>query len=187
MIGTMTGMRRRPRSASALILTLLCTALAAGTTTSPAAQSAPVGSACDAHPKTANLNFTLKDMSGANVSLSSFAGKVLILDFWATWCSPCKEEIPEFIALQKRYGTRGLQVIGVSVDDSPAKMRAYAAELQVNYPLLDGRKADDLMKAFAPITKIPTAFVIGPDGAICRKHSGFASPETFEREVTALF
>lgn len=175
------------RGLSAAALTLLCSLFIVGTAARPGAQPAPSAEVCDARAGRANLAFTLKDMSGAKVSLASFAGKVLILDFWATWCSPCKEEIPEFVRLQTRHAKDGLQVIGVSVDDSPAAMRAYAAQLQINYPLLDGRKADALMKAFEPISKIPTAFVIGRDGTICRKHSGFASPEKFEREIAALF
>src|ERR671935_2628172 len=78
------------------------------------AHAAP-GAACPANAKPANLNFTLKDMNGKDVKLSSFKGKVILLDFWATWCGPCKIEIPWFIEFQNKYGKEGLAVVGVSI------------------------------------------------------------------------
>jgi len=78
----------------------------------------PPGEACPADAKAANLSFTLKDVNDRNVSLSDFKGKVLLLDFWATWCGPCKVEIPWFLEFQSKYGKDGLQVIGVSIDDT---------------------------------------------------------------------
>ena len=81
-----------------------------------AAAQTPAG-ACAANGKPAKLNFTFKDVDGRKVSLSAFKGKVIILDFWATWCVPCKAEIPGFIELQKKYGDRGLQIVGLSVDE----------------------------------------------------------------------
>src|SRR5215475_11958604 len=84
---------------------------------SGAAQT-PAAGACDAKGTPAKLNFAFKDINNRKVSLSDFKGKVIILDFWATWCVPCKAEIPGFINLQKEYGERGLQIIGLSVDDS---------------------------------------------------------------------
>src|SRR5690349_5199157 len=78
---------------------------------------------CPANAKPANLNFTLKDTSNKDVNLSAFKGKVILLDFWATWCGPCKIEIPWFIEFQNKYGKNGLQVIGVSVDDTLEKLK----------------------------------------------------------------
>src|SRR5215813_4119856 len=92
---------------------LLMSAIAA----SAGAQTLSAG-ACAANGKPAKLNFTFKDINNKKVSLTDFKGKVIILDFWATWCVPCKAEIPGFIDLQRKYGERGLQIIGLSVDDS---------------------------------------------------------------------
>jgi peroxiredoxin len=142
--------------------------------------------ACDAKPKAAKLNFTLKDINGTPVSLASFKGKVIILDFWATWCVPCKAEIPSFVNLQNRYGESGLQVIGISVDDPVEKLRPYVAELKINYPVLQGRGHDAVLDAFAPNPTLPTSIVIGRDGKICRTHSGIASEDVFEKEILAL-
>src|SRR5688572_30131250 len=79
------------------------------------------GAACASDAKPAKLNFTLKDINNKNVKLSDYKGKVILLDFWATWCGPCKIEIPWFLEFQEKYGKDGLQVIGVSVDDPLAK------------------------------------------------------------------
>src|SRR2546427_3618816 len=89
-----------------------------------ASRSGPAAtSACPANAKPANLNFTLKDMSGKSVKLSDFKGRVILLDFWATWCIPCKVEIPWFVEFERKYGSQGLQVIGVSVDDTIDKLK----------------------------------------------------------------
>jgi peroxiredoxin len=141
---------------------------------------------CDAKAKVANLNFILKDINGKNVSLSAHKGKVILLDFWATWCPPCRKEIPGFIELYKSYGPRGLAVLGVSMDEEIADVKRFAKQLNMNYPVLIGTGREDLEKAFGPLL-LPTAFVIARDGRICAKHTGFASKEQFEREIKALF
>src|SRR5215510_3879624 len=94
--------------------------------------------ACDANAKAAPLNFTLKDMDNRDVKLSSFKGKVLVIDFWATWCGPCKLEIPGFVDLQDRYRQQGLQFVGISVDDKLEQLKPYVAEYKINYPILQG-------------------------------------------------
>ena len=144
------------------------------------------GFSCPPDAKPANLNFTLKDIGGKDVNLAAYKGKVIVLDFWATWCGPCKVEIPGFVDLQARYGTDGLQVIGVSVDDPIEKMRPYAAKYQMNYPVLQGLGHDDLMDAYGPIWGIPVSMVISREGAICASHAGLTSKETFEEQIKAL-
>jgi cytochrome c biogenesis protein CcmG/thiol:disulfide interchange protein DsbE len=141
--------------------------------------------ACEAKPKEAKLNFTLKDMDGKATSLASLKGKVIVLDFWATWCVPCKTEIPGFMDLQDRYRESGLQVVGVSVDDPLETLKPYAAEMKINYLVLQGRGRDDLLKAFG-VAAVPTTVVIGRDGKICRKYSGGTAVEAFETVIKPL-
>jgi cytochrome c biogenesis protein CcmG/thiol:disulfide interchange protein DsbE len=152
----------------------------------PLESEAAQGAACDPNAKTANLNFTLKDMNGKNVSLSAYKGKVLLVDFWATWCGPCKVEIPGFVDLYTRYRGQGFEIVGVLVDDQIAKAKPFAQQFKMNYPVLDGDKRDDVKDAFGPLWGLPTAFLIGRDGKICKKHSGFATKEQFEKEIKAL-
>jgi cytochrome c biogenesis protein CcmG/thiol:disulfide interchange protein DsbE len=150
------------------------------------AAPAASGEACDENAKTANLDFTVKDMRGQKVALSSFKGKVIILDFWATWCPPCKAEIPGFVELQNQYGAQGLQVVGVSVDDPIEKLPPFAAEFKMNYPVLVGLDRDDLEDAYGPFWGIPTTFLISRDGKICRKHSGLVGKERYEQDIKGL-
>jgi cytochrome c biogenesis protein CcmG/thiol:disulfide interchange protein DsbE len=139
----------------------------------------------DAAGKPAPLHFTLKDMNGVDVKLSSFKGKVILLNFWATWCGPCKAEIPSLVELQAQYGEQ-LVVLGFSVDDTVEKMRPYAAEYKINYPLLVGNGRDDVQDAFGPMWGIPVSVIIDREGRIAKKHSGIASKAQFEREIKAL-
>lgn len=141
---------------------------------------------CPADAKQANLDFTVDDLNGNPVELSSFKGKVILLDFWATWCPPCKAEIPGFVELQKAYGDEGLQVLGVSVDDPPEKLEPFAEEFNMNYPVLVGLGRDDLQDAFGPMWGIPTTFLIDREGRICRKHSGLVGKEKYEQDIKAL-
>ena len=153
---------------------------------SGAAQT-PAAGACDAKGKPAKLNFTFKDINNRRVSLSDFKGKVIILDFWATWCVPCKAEIPGFINLQTKYGERGLQIIGLSVDDSLPTAKKYADEMRMNYPVLLAEGKDDILQAYDPIPSIPVSVVIGRDGKTCAKHVGIAPMDAFEKEIASLF
>jgi thiol-disulfide isomerase/thioredoxin len=135
--------------------------------------------------KAAPLHFTLKDMNGVDVKLANFKGKVILLNFWATWCGPCKAEIPSLVELQNQYRD-DLVVLGFSVDDTVEKMKPYAAEYRINYPLLVGNGREDVQEAFGPLYGIPVSVIIDRDGNIAKKHSGIASKSQFEREIKAL-
>jgi thiol-disulfide isomerase/thioredoxin len=150
------------------------------------AAAAPATSACPATAKPANLNFTLKDVEGKEVKLASLKGKVVLLDFWATWCGPCKIEIPWFIEFQNKYGKDGLQVVGVSVDDTQAKLAPYVAQMKMNYLVLQGLDHDDIQDAYGPMYGIPVTVVISRDGKMCAKHTGLSSKDEFEREIKSL-
>lgn len=159
---------------------------AAATTSAAQPASADSGAACMANAKPANFDFTIKDVDGNNVSLSTYKGKVVLLNFWATWCGPCKAEIPGFVKLQEKYRDRGLVIVGYSVDDTAEKAKAYAAQYKMNYPILLGEGREDLQEAYGPIWGLPSSFIISRDGKVCRKHIGIAPEAVFEKEVVAL-
>lgn len=171
----------------AVALALLLVYLAPGVTDShvddlvsgdAAADSAAVG-------RPAPLHFTLKDMNGVDVSLQSFKGKVVLVNFWATWCGPCELEIPWLVELQRTYRD-DLVVLGVSMDDTAAQLKPYAADKKMNYPVLVGLDRDDVKDAFGPLFGIPVTIFIDRDGVIARRHSGIASKDQFEKEIKAL-
>ena|SRR3990172_4823245 len=148
------------------------------------AEAAQAGG-CDAEAEPANLSFTIKDTNGQDVALSSHKGKVILLNFWATWCGPCRVEIPGFVELYKEYESQGLVVLGLSVDDPVSKLKTFGEELKMNYPILIGDGRDDVKNAF-PLIGLPTTFIIGRDGNICTKHTGLALKEQLEPIVQSL-
>jgi thiol-disulfide isomerase/thioredoxin len=143
---------------------------------------------CDANAKPANLTFALKDVNNRTVKLSDYRGKVIVLDFWATWCGPCKIEIPGFVDLQNRYGKDGLQVIGVSVDDESTikDLAPFVEQFKMNYPVLKSIGHEDIQDAYGPMFGIPTTVLISRDGKVCKKHIGMAEKAVFEKEIKAL-
>jgi thiol-disulfide isomerase/thioredoxin len=145
----------------------------------------PDGAACMVNAKPANYDFKLKDLDGKEVSLASFKGKTVLLNFWATWCGPCKAEIPGFVELQAKYRDR-LTIIGYSVDDDAPKARKFAQEYKINYPVLLGEGREDVQDAYGPIWGIPASFLISKDGKVCRKHLGIAPKNVFDKEIAAL-
>ena len=140
---------------------------------------------CKADTK-ANLNYTVKDMNGASVKLADYKGKVILVNFWATWCPPCKAELPALIELYDRYKDQGLVVLGISGDDDAETLRAFASEWKINYPMIVGRDETDLMDSYGPIYGYPISVIVGRDGSVCGKHVGPATKEEFEREIKAL-
>jgi thiol-disulfide isomerase/thioredoxin len=153
---------------------------------SPIDAAAPEVRGCPANAKPANLNFALKDLSNTAVKLSAFKGKVIVLDFWATWCGPCKIEIPWFIEFQNKFGKDGLQVIGISVDDTLDKLKPFVAQAKMNYVVLQGLDHDEVQDAYGPMFGYPTTIIISRDGKVCGRHVGLASKDSFESQIKAL-
>jgi thiol-disulfide isomerase/thioredoxin len=143
------------------------------------------GGACMADAKPAKLDFTIKDLENKDVSLAKYKGKVILLNFWATWCGPCKAEIPGFVELQKAI-PNDLVIIGYSVDDDAPKAKAFATEYKMNYPILLGLGREDVQDAFGPFWGIPASVIISREGKVCKKHIGIAPKAVFEKEVRAL-
>jgi len=128
--------------------------------------------------------FSLTSLSGDKVNLQDYRGKVVLLDFWATWCGPCRIEIPGFVELQKKYGSQGFAIIGVSMDDGPAPVRRFYQDFHMNYPVAMG--TDQLGELYGGILGLPTSFLIGRDGRIYAKHVGLTDDSVFESEIKEL-
>jgi thiol-disulfide isomerase/thioredoxin len=127
-------------------------------------------------------NFELTTIDGKKMKLSDLKGKAVVLDFWATWCVPCKIEMPWFVELQNQYGPEGLAVIGVAMDDSSnEEIAKFAKELGVNYPILRGKEA--VGEAYGGLPGLPTTFFIGRDGKIVDQDAGLVSRKVIEENI----
>jgi len=186
-------------SAAALMLIATAAVLVAQAPPKAAAPKTAAGAACAADAKPANLDFTLKDVDGKDVRLADYKGKVVLLDFWATWCVPCKIEIPIFIDLYNRYKAQGFAVVSIVLLDRFTNAKPYATKMQMNYPVLDGDpQQDKIDDAYGPLFGLPMSFLIGRDGRLCQKHLGLPGmqgtkepdaktvAQIFETEVKAL-
>jgi peroxiredoxin len=127
-------------------------------------------------------DFALKSLDGATVHLSDFRGKAVLLNFWATWCEPCKIEMPWFVELQKQYGPQGLQVLGVAMDDASEKeIGDFAKKMGVNYPVLIGKEA--VGDAYGGVPYLPLSFYIDRNGKVVSKVPGLKSRSDIEDNV----
>jgi len=136
------------------------------------------GSAIDIGGKAPD--FSLADVNGKTVSLSAFNGKVVMLDFFASWCPPCRQEIPDFIELEKSYGDKGFAMIGVALVNA-SEAREFAGRMGINYPVLvDDGKVSEL---YGPIRSIPTTFIIDKNGNIVKMYIGYREKAVFEADI----
>ncbi|MFH1304924.1 MAG: redoxin domain-containing protein [Candidatus Omnitrophota bacterium] len=130
-------------------------------------------------------DFTLNTLSGGSFTMSGTKGKVVILDFWAGWCPPCKKELPHFQALHRAYEKKGLKVIGVLVDARDmAEVESLLQEYEISYPILLGNAS--VAAAYGGVRSIPTTFMIDREGRIVRKFVGYRDKEVFETVVKEL-
>jgi peroxiredoxin len=125
-------------------------------------------------------NFSLPDLTGRAINLSDFKGKVIILDFFANWCPPCRAEIPDFVALQDQYGPQGFTMLGVSLTPMN-ETKDFAISMNINYPVVvDDGTASNL---YGPIRSIPTTFLIDKQMRLVRMYIGYKSKEVFEADI----
>lgn len=127
-------------------------------------------------------NFTLQTLDGKNLSLSDLRGKAVLVNFWATWCGPCKIETPWLVEMQNQYGSAGLQVVGVAMDDSGKDdIEKFAKEMGVNYPVLMGKEA--VGDAYGGVAALPESFFVGRDGKIVDRIIGLKGRDDIEDAV----
>ena len=129
-------------------------------------------------------DFVLPQLDGTPLRLSAYRGKVVLLDFWATWCDPCREETPHFVELQRQYADRGLQIIGVSMDDTSEPVRDFYRQFQMNYPVVMGNAKTG--EVYGGVLGLPIAFLLDRDGRLVAKHVGPTKAEAFDQEIAVL-
>ncbi len=133
-------------------------------------------------------DFTLKDVAGNEVRLSGYKGKVVVLNFWATWCGPCNLETPWLVELREQYHKQGFEIIGVSVDSldeyDPAEVSAFIKAHKVSYPIVMATR--EMVNAFGPVTGLPTTLVIDRRGVIRYRHRGLISFDDLRQNVVKL-
>jgi peroxiredoxin len=138
-----------------------------------------------ASERKATPDFSLKDSTGATVKLSDYKGKVVLLNFWATWCGPCKIEIPWFMDFEKTYKDRAFAVLGVSMDeDGWDAVKPYIEEHKMNYRVVIGN--DQVSQLFGSIESLPTTIVIDREGRIASMHIGLVAKSTYQKEIELL-
>ena len=130
-------------------------------------------------------NFSLKDASGDTVNLADYKGKVVLVNFWATWCGPCKVEIPWFVEFEKNYKDRDFAVLGISMDDDGWKsVRPYIASHKINYRMVIGSEV--VSQQFGEIDSLPTSFILDREGRIAANHVGLVDKRDYQNEILKL-
>jgi cytochrome c biogenesis protein CcmG/thiol:disulfide interchange protein DsbE len=133
-------------------------------------------------------DFSLKNLAGREVKLSDYQGKVVVINFWATWCGPCHMETPWLVELHQQYHKQGLEIIGIAVDSlneyDPADVAKFAQEHQVSYPLV--MATPEVVEAYGPLSLLPTTLVVDRRRRISYRHEGLIQPAELEREIKRL-
>jgi len=126
-------------------------------------------------------DFALTALDGKEISLRGNTGKVILLDFWATWCAPCQTEVPRFISFQNEFGKQGFQVIGISMDDTPEPVRKFYTKFKMNYPVAMG--TEKVLNSYGGVLGLPLTYLIGRDGRIVQQYDGNANLDRMEDDI----
>jgi peroxiredoxin len=138
-----------------------------------------------AQPATKAPNFTLKDANGKTIELKKLQGKVVVVNFWATWCGPCKAEIPGFMEIYQQYKSKGLEIVGISLDQDGWKpVKPFIDRYKITYPVVVGDAS--LAEAYGGINAIPTTFVVDKKGNISKQHVGYLDKKAFEGLIKGM-
>ena len=129
-------------------------------------------------------DFLLQDLDGKPLDLATYRGKVVLLDFWATWCTPCRGEIPHFVELQDKYRDQGLRVIGISMDDGVKPVRGFYRQFKMNYPV--GLGNEKVAEVYGGVLGLPITFLVGRDGRVAAKYVGEVQMSTLEQRIESL-
>jgi cytochrome c biogenesis protein CcmG, thiol:disulfide interchange protein DsbE len=129
-------------------------------------------------------DFSVKDIDGKSLDLANYHGKVVLLNFWATWCTPCRGEIPNFVQFQDKYGPQGFTNVGISMDDDAKPVRAFYQQFKMNYPVAMG--TEKLAQSYGGILGLPVSFLIDRNGNIAAKYVGAAQIPVVEQEIQTL-
>jgi len=169
------------KSLSALAAIILVAGLMVSCGGADEAATATAGKGRKAAP-----DFSLPDIDGKTHRLSDYRGKVVVVNFWDTWCGPCKHEIPGFIATQNKLGPEGLQLLGVALGkEGDARVKQYAEQSGMNYPVLLLGDNVDLVDHYGGIASIPTTFIIDREGNLADQHVGYLSERDFQAMIMA--
>ena len=150
----------------------------------PAVSGAPAGSHRVSLVNKKAPEFAVRDLSGKNLVLRDLRGKVVLLNFWATWCSPCLVEMPVFAKWQQQYGAQGLQVVGISMDDDSAPVRRLLAKMKLNYPIAMGDAA--LGERYGGVLGLPLTYLIDRDGTVRAQFQGETDANTIEKQLRPM-
>jgi peroxiredoxin len=140
--------------------------------------------ASDGTPLREAPDFTRPDLKGNQITLSSYRGKLVLLNFWATWCAPCLVEIPKFVAWQRTYGAAGLEIVGVSMDDSATPVKRAYEKYHFNYPVVMGDA--QLGERFGGVLGLPLSYLIDPQGRIVARYQGELNLKELEAQIKSL-
>jgi cytochrome c biogenesis protein CcmG/thiol:disulfide interchange protein DsbE len=166
----------------AIALTALSFLASCGNAVSESTEEPVQAAALDPKPAP---DFSLPDVEGREIKLSDLKGQVVLLNFWATWCGPCKIEMPWFVEFQRQYKDQGFSVVAVSLDSEGWEVvKPFAEEYKLNFPVVVGD--DDLADKFGGIAALPTTFIIDKEGRITASHTGLVSKSDYEDEIKNL-